>query len=87
MLNFLEFWLGDFYWYHPRMTLPKLKWQNKIPSFIDRLSSARTPKRSSKWKKTSLVEAQTPWKWDQELMMKKGKASSPSNYLGYYPHA
>ncbi len=69
------------------MTLAKLKWQNKLPSFIDRLSSARIKKRSSKLKKSSLVEAQTRWKWDQELMMKKGKAISPSNYLGYYVHA
>jgi hypothetical protein len=35
-------------------------------------------------KKDLVVEAQTPWKWDQKLMMKKGKALSPSYYLGYY---
>jgi hypothetical protein len=33
-----------------------------------------------------IVEAQTPWKWGQVLMM-KGKAFSPSYYLGYCPHA
>jgi hypothetical protein len=69
------------------MTLPKLKWQNKLPSFTYTSSSARTQKGSSKWKKSYAVEAQTPWKWGQELMMKKGKAFSPSYNLGYYPHA
>jgi len=42
------------------MTLPKLKWQNKLPSVTYTLSSARTQKGSSKWKKSSMVEAQTP---------------------------
>ncbi len=69
------------------MTLPKLKWQNTLPSFTNTLSSARTQKGSSKWKKFSMVEAQTPWKWGQELMMKKDKALSPSYNLGYYPRA
>jgi hypothetical protein len=59
------------------MTLPKLKWKNKLPSFIDRLSSARIQKGYSKWKKSFVVEVQTPWKCGQELMMKKGKALSP----------
>jgi len=69
------------------MILLKLKWQNKLPSFINRLSSARTQKGTSKWKKYFLVEAQTPWKWDKKLMMKKGKTFSPSYYLGYYLRA
>jgi hypothetical protein len=69
------------------MTLPKLKWQNKLPSFTYTLSSARIQKGSSKWKKSSMVEAQTPWKRGQELMMKKGKALSPSYNLGYHSHA
>jgi len=42
------------------MTLPKLKRQNKLPSFIDKLSSERIRKGSSKWKKSFVVEAQTP---------------------------